>query len=101
LQVALSAQLCKTNYDHLGAAAQDCTLQCTGPKKNGESRFPKSGSSDIAKLRQVVFNLKVKMGTMRKAMTRACILFDKSPNEQKPREQLANGKQKEKIVGTV
>ncbi len=54
---------------------------------------------DIAKLTQVVFDRNAKMGTMRKAMTRAGISFDKSPNEQKPREQAANGKQEDKFAG--
>ena len=38
---------------------------------------------------------------MRKAMTRACISFDKAPNRQKPREQAANGKQNGKFAGTA
>jgi hypothetical protein len=35
--------------------------------KNQESRPPKSGSLDVAKLTQVVFDLKAEMGTMRKS----------------------------------
>ena len=38
---------------------------------------------------------------MRKAMIRSSISFDKSSNEQKPREQPANGKQKDKLAGTA
>ena len=38
---------------------------------------------------------------MRKAMTRAGITFDKSPNEPQPREKSANGKQKGKFAGTA
>ena len=38
---------------------------------------------------------------MRKAVTKAGISFDKSPNGPKPREQSANGKQKGKFAGTV
>ena len=38
---------------------------------------------------------------MLKAMSRAGISFDKSPNKQKPREQAANGKQKGKFAGTT
>ena len=41
------------------------------------------------------------MGSMSKAMTRAGISFDKSPNKQKPREQAANGKQKGEFAGTA
>ena len=56
--------------------------------------------SDFSKLMQVVFDMKAEMGSMCKAMTRA-ISFDKSPNEPKPREQSANGKQKGKFAGTA
>ena len=41
------------------------------------------------------------MGSMCMAMTRTGITFDKSPNEQQPREQSANGKQKGKFAGTA
>ncbi len=54
---------------------------------------------DIAKLTQVVFNLKAEMGTMRKAMTKACISFNKPPNKHKQMEQSVNGKQKGKFAG--
>jgi hypothetical protein len=63
----------------------------TGPKKNQESRSPKSGSSDYAKLTQLVLDMKAEMGIVHKAITKAGILFVESPNEQKPREQAANG----------
>ena len=53
------------------------------------------------RLTQVVFDLEAKMGSMLKAMTRAGISFDKSPNEPQPREQSANGKQKGKFKGTA
>ena len=95
LQAALSAQVCKTNYENRGAAAHDRNV----PKKNQESRSPKPESSDISKLTQVVFDLKAEMGSMRKAMTRAGISFDKYPTEPRPREQTANGKLKGKFAG--
>ena len=50
LQTALSTQIRTTNYETRGAAAYDHN----GPKKNQESRSPKSESSGIAKLTQVV-----------------------------------------------
>ena len=68
-----------------------------GQKKNKESRSSKPESSDISKLTQVVFDLNAEMGSMRKAMTRAGISFDKSPNKQKRREQAADGKQRGKL----
>ncbi len=71
------------------------------PKKNQESRCPKSASPDIAKLTQLVFDMKAEMGSMCKAMIRSGISFDKSPNEQKPRERTVSGKQKAKFAGTA
>ncbi len=41
------------------------------------------------------------MGSIRKAMIRSGISFDRSPNEQKPRESSANGKQKNNFAGTA
>ncbi len=41
------------------------------------------------------------MGSMDKAMIRACISSDKYPNEQKPREQLVSGIQKDEFTGTA
>ena len=90
LKAALSAQIRKTNFENRGAAAYDRN----GPKKYQESRLPKPESSDMLKLTHVVLDLKAEMGSMRKAMTKAGISFDKSPNKQKTREQSANGKQK-------
>ena len=91
LQAALSAQIRKTNYEN---RAHDHN----GSEKNQESRSPKEESSDISKPAQVVLDLKAEMGSMRKAMTRASISFDKSPNKPRPKEQLdtTNGKQKGK-----
>ena len=97
LQAALSAQVCKTNFENRGAAVHDRNV----PKKSQEPRSPKQASSNVLKLTQVVFDLKDEMGSMRKAMTNAGISFDKSPNEPKPREQSANGKQKDKFAGTA
>jgi hypothetical protein len=45
--------------------------------------------------------MKVEMGSMLKAIITSGISFDKSPNEQKPKEQAANGKQKDKFAGTA
>ncbi len=53
------------------------------------------------KLTQLLFDLKAKKGTMRKAMAKAGISFDKSLNEQKPSEIAANGKQEVKFAGTA
>ena len=39
------------------------------------------------------------MGIMRRAMTNAGISFDNAPNQRKPREQGAKGKQKGKFAG--
>ncbi len=44
-------------------------------------------------------DMKTDMGSMRKAMIRSGISFDKSPNEQKPREPSANGKPKNNFAG--
>ena len=61
LQAALSAQVCKANYENRGAAVYDRNV----PKKSQESRSPKQASLDISKLTQVVFDLKAEMGSMR------------------------------------
>ena len=95
LQATMSAQVRKTNNENRGAATYDRNV----PKKNQESRSPKPEPSDISKLKQVVFDLKAEMGSMRKAMARAGISFDKSPNMPRPRKQTANGKQKGKFAG--
>jgi hypothetical protein len=52
-------------------------------------------------LTQLVLGMKAEMGSMRKAMIRSGISFDRSPNEQKPRESSANGKQKNNFTGMV
>ena len=57
------------------------------PKKNPDVRSPKRSMPDLAKLMQVVFDMKAEMGCMRKAMINAGMSFEKSPNVQKPREQ--------------
>ncbi len=54
-----------------------------------------SDSQEIAKLTQLVLDMKAEMGSMRTGMIRSVISFDKPPNEQKPREQAAGGKQKD------
>ncbi len=41
------------------------------------------------------------MGSIRKALIRSGISFDRSPNEQKPRELSANGKQKNNFARTA
>ena len=97
LQAVLSAQFRKSNYDNRGMAAHDRNV----PKKNQDTRSPKQSPSDFSKLMQVAFDMKAKMGCMRKAMTKAGISFEKSPNGPKPREQLANGMQKGKFAGTA
>ena len=71
------------------------------PKKNQDTRSPEQSPSDFSKLIQVVFDMKAKMGCMRKVMTKAGISFQKSHNGPKPREQLANGMQKGKFAGTA
>ena len=38
---------------------------------------------------------------MRKALSNAGIIIERSPNVQKPREQFVNGKQKKKFAGTA
>ena len=45
--------------------------------------------------------MKAEMGCVCRAMANAGISFEKSPNVPKPREQSANGKQKNKFAGTV
>jgi hypothetical protein len=45
--------------------------------------------------------MKAKMGCMGKAMLNAGMSFDKSLNEPKQRENLVNGKQKNKFAGTA
>ena len=79
LQATLSAQVRKTNYENRGAAAYDRN----GPKKNQDSKSPKPEPLDISKLMQLVFDMKAVMGSVRKAMTKAGISFDISPNKQK------------------
>jgi hypothetical protein len=45
--------------------------------------------------------MKAEMGSMSKAMIRPCISFNKSPDEQKPRELPANRKQENCFEGTA
>jgi hypothetical protein len=45
--------------------------------------------------------MKAETGAMSKAMIRSGISFDRSPNEQKPREPSANGKLKNNFAGTA
>ena len=45
--------------------------------------------------------MKAEMGSMRKAMIRSGISFDKVPNEQKQKETSANEKQKNNFAGTA
>ena len=71
-----------------------------GPKKNPDTGSPGQSVPDLAKLIQVVFNMKAEMGCMRKAMINAGMSFEKSPKVQKPREQVVNGKQENKFAGT-
>ena len=99
LQAALSAQVRKSNYENRGMAAHDHNHDV--PKKNQDTRSPKLSSADFSKLMQVVLDMKAEMGSMPRAMTNAGISFEKSPSGPKPREQSANGKQKNKFAGTV
>ncbi len=46
-------------------------------------------------------DMKAEMGSIRKAMIRSRISFDKSPNEQKQKETPANCKQKNNLDGTA
>jgi hypothetical protein len=48
LQAALSAQARKTNFQHWGAAEYNRT----GPKNSQESKFPRSDSLEMSKLKQ-------------------------------------------------
>jgi hypothetical protein len=50
LQAALSAEVHRPNYENLGAAAQDRSA----PKKNSESRSPRSGYQNIDELTQLI-----------------------------------------------
>ena len=97
LQAALSANVRRPNYENRGMAAQDRK----GPKKIPDNRSPKQSTSEISKLIQAVFDMKAEMGCMRKALINAGITIKRSPNVQKPREQTANGKQKNKFVGAA
>ena len=45
--------------------------------------------------------MKAEMGCMRKALSNACITIERSPNVQKPRDQIAHGKQKNKFAGAA
>ena len=45
--------------------------------------------------------MKAEMGCMRKALSNAGIILERSPNVQKPREQNVNGKQENKFAGTA
>ena len=96
LQAALSANVQRPNYANRGMAVQDRK----GPKKNPDNRSPKP-ASEISKLIQAVFDMKAKLGCMRKALSNAGITMERSPNVQKPREQIANGKQKNKFAGAA
>ena len=97
LQAALLAQVQKPTYENRGMAVHELKA----PKKNPDARSPKQSMPDLAKLMQVVFDMKAEMGCMRKAMINAGMSFEKSPNVQKPREQIVNGKQKLKFAGTT
>ena len=65
-------------------------------KKNPDDKPPKHPGSNLARLIQAVFDMKAEMGCLRRAMTNAGISVEKSPTGQKPKEQLVNGKQKNK-----
>ena len=99
LQAALSANVQRSNFANRGMAAQDRKGQV--PKKNPDNRSPKQFSSEILKLIQAVFDMKAEIGCMRKALGNAGITIEKSPNGQKPREQIAHGKQKNKFAGAA
>ncbi len=97
MQAALSAHVRKPNYENRGAAAQDRTV----PKKDCEPRKQKPGPHDIDKLTQLVLDMKAEMGSVCKAMIISGISFNRSPNEQKPKESSAKGKQKSNFAGTA
>ena len=61
----------------------------------------KQSISEISKLIQAVFDMKAEMGCMRKALSNAGIIIERSPNVQKPREQIVHGKQKNKFAGAA
>ena len=54
LQAALSAQVRKPNIEHRGMAVHERKA----PKKNPDARSPKQSIPNLAKLMQVVFNMK-------------------------------------------
>lgn len=56
--------------------------------------MPKADSSDIAKLAQVVLDMKVEVGIMLRAMTKAGTSFEQ-------KEQAVNGRQKGNFVETA
>jgi hypothetical protein len=97
LQAVLSAQVCKTNYENLGAAMQDHTV----PKKNSDPRNQRPEYQCSDKLIQLILDMYSEMGSMRKAMIRSGISFDRLPNEQKQRDTSTNGKQKNHFAGTA
>ena len=97
LQAALSPNVRRPNYENRGMAAQDRK----GPKKNPDNRSPNQSNSDISKLIQAVFDTKAEMGCMSKALSNAGIIIERSPNVQKPREQIVHGKQKNKFAGAA
>ncbi len=76
---------------------QDCTI----PKKNSDPRNQQPKYQDRDKLIQLVLDMKAEMGSMRKAMIRSGISFDKVPNDRKQTDTSINGKQKNNFAGTA
>jgi hypothetical protein len=70
-------------------------------KKNGYSRNQRPEPRERDKLYQLILDMKAEMGTMRKAMIDAGISCDKVPNEQKTKDVLSMGKQKNNFAGTA
>jgi hypothetical protein len=97
LQAALSTQVRKMNFENLGAAIQDRSE----PRRNNQSRSPKSASTNVTMLTQLVLDMNAEIRSMSKAMMRSGISFDPIPQEQKPRERQAAGKQKGKFAGAA
>jgi hypothetical protein len=68
---------------------QDRTI----PKKNSDPRNQRPEYQDRDKLIQLVLDMKAEMGSMRKAMIRSGISFDKLPNKQKQKDTSTNRRQ--------
>ncbi len=70
----------------------------TGPKKKQDTRQGNHESPRLKKLMQVMYDMKAKMGALRRALQRAGICVD-APYQKKNKEQHINGSQKPKFAG--